>query len=253
MAGTLQSRVVVVTGAGSGIGAAAARTMAREGARVVVSDIDVAAAEDTAHHIAQAGGEAIAMRVDVTRLEQIDALLELALRHYGRLDGACNNAGIPGPGVPLSEHEEAQFDALLAVNLKAVWYGMKRQIEIMLPRGDGAIVNTASVGGLVGKPGLSVYCATKHAVLGLTKTAALEYGSRGIRVNAVCPGVVRTRMVDAVIAAQPETEQTWGTLQPIGRFGTPEEIGEAVAWLMSPRASLVHGHALVADGGLTAA
>jgi len=253
MAGTLQSRVVVVTGAGSGIGAAAARTMAREGARVVVSDIDEAAAEDTAHQIAQAGGEAIAMRVDVTRLEQIDAMHELALRHYGRLDGAFNNAGIPGPGVSLSEHEEAQFDALLAVNLKAVWYGMKRQIEIMLPRGDGAIVNTASVGGLVGKPGLSVYCATKHAVLGLTKTAALEYGSQGIRVNAVCPGVVRTPMVDAVIAAQPETEKTWGTLQPIGRFGTPEEIGEAVAWLMSPRASLVHGHALVADGGLTAA
>jgi len=253
MAGTLQSRVVVVTGAGSGIGAAAARTMAREGARVVVSDIDEAAAEDTAHHIAQAGGEAIATRVDVTRLEQIDTLLELALRHYGRLDGAFNNAGIPGPGVSLSLHEEAQFDALLAVNLKAVWYGMKRQIEIMLPSGDGAIVNTASVGGLVGKPGLSVYCATKHAVLGLTKTAALEYGSLGIRVNAVCPGVVRTPMVDAVIAAQPETEKTWSTLQPIGRFGTPEEIGEAVAWLMSPRASLVHGHALVADGGLTAA
>lgn len=253
MAGTLQSRVVVVTGAGAGIGAAAAQTMAREGARVVVSDIDAAAAEDTAHRIAQAGGEAVAMGVDVSRPEQIDALLELALQHYGRLDGAFNNAGIPGPGVPLAQHDEAHFDALLAVNLKAVWYGMKRQIEIMLPGGDGAIVNTASVGGLVGKPGLSVYCATKHAVLGLTKTAALEYGSRGIRVNAVCPGVVRTRMVDMVIAAQPETESTWGTLQPIGRFGTPEEIGEAVAWLMSPRASLVHGHALVADGGLTAA
>ena len=143
--------MVVVTGAGAG-GAAAAQTMAREGARVVVSDIDAAAAEDTAHRIAQAGGEAVAMGVDVSRPEQIDALLELALRHYGRLDGAFNNTGIPGPGVPLAQHDEAHFDALLAVNLKAVWYGMKRQIEIMLPGGGGAIVNTASVGGWSASP-----------------------------------------------------------------------------------------------------
>lgn len=253
MQGLLDQRVVIVTGAGSGIGEAAARLMAREGARVVASDIDAAAAEDTAHRIVQAGGDAVAIRADVSQLEHIDAVLDLAVRHYGRLDGAFNNAGIPGPGVALADHDEAAFDALVAINLKAVWYGMKRQIALMLPQGDGAIVNTASVGGIVGKPGLSVYCATKHAVIGLTKTAALEYGSRGIRVNAVCPGVVRTPMVDTVMAGQPGAEDIWSKLQPIGRFGTPDEIGEAVAWLMSPRASLVHGHALVADGGLTVA
>lgn len=253
MEAMLAARVVVVTGGGSGIGQAAARILAREGAHVVVSDINATAAEETAHQICAAGGQALGMRVDVGQLDQIEAQLMLAVNHYGRLDGAFNNAGIPGPGVALADHTEAQFDALTTINLKAVWYGMKRQIELMLPQGKGAIVNTASVGGIVGKPGLSVYCATKHAVLGLTKTAALEYGSRGIRVNAICPGVVRTAMVDAVMADQPGAEDIWRNLQPIGRFGTPEEIGEAVAWLMSPRASLVHGHALVADGGLTVA
>lgn len=253
MEAMLEHRVVVMTGAGSGIGRAAAQVAAREGATVVVSDVDLAAAEETAHLVAQAGGRALATRVDVSHLPDIDALHELALGEFGRLDGAFNNAGIPGEGVLLAEHSEAGFDALVAINMKAVWYGMKRQIEIMLVRGGGAIVNTASVGGLVGKPGLSVYCATKHAVIGLTKTAALEYGSRGVRVNAVCPGVVRTPMVDTVMGQTPGAEDEWSRLQPIGRFGTPEEIGEAVAWLLSPRASLVHGHALVADGALTAA
>lgn len=253
MQGLLAQRVVIVTGAGSGIGRAAAEVMAREGAIVIASDLKLASAEETAQHISASGGRAIAIGTDVSKLDQLDALHDFTIKEFGRLDGAFNNAGIPGPGAALADHDEAAFDTLVAINLKAVWYGMKRQIELMLPRGGGAIVNTASVGGIVGKPGLSVYCATKHAVIGLTKTAALEYGSRGVRVNAVCPGVIRTPMVDMVIAAQPDTASEWDKLQPIGRMGTSEEIGEAVAWLMSPRASLVHGHALVADGGLTVA
>lgn len=253
MQGLLEQRVVIVTGAGSGIGRAAAEVMAREGAIVIASDLRLASVEETAQRIVAAGGRALATCTDVSKLDQLDALHGLAIKEFGRLDGAFNNAGIPGDGLALADHTEAGFDALIAVNLKAVWYGMKRQIELMLPRGGGAIVNTASVGGIVGKPGLSVYCATKHAVIGLTKTAALEYGSRGVRVNAVCPGVVRTAMVDTVMAGQPGAEDEWSKLQPIGRMGTPEEIGEAVAWLLSPRASLVHGHALVADGGLTVA
>lgn len=253
MQGMLEQKVVIVTGAGSGIGRAAAELMAREGAIVIASDLKLDTVEETAHRIAAAGGRALAVRTDVSKLAELDALHDLAIAEFGRLDGAFNNAGIPGPGVALADHEETAFDALIAINLKAVWYGMKRQIELMLPRGGGAIVNTASVGGIVGKPGLSVYCATKHAVIGLTKTAALEYGSRGVRVNAVCPGVIRTPMVDQVIAGQPGAEEEWNKLQPIGRMGTPEELAETVAWLMSPRASLVHGHALVADGGLTVA
>ncbi|MFN4064109.1 glucose 1-dehydrogenase [Parazoarcus communis] len=253
MQGMLEQRVVIVTGAGSGIGRAAAEVMAREGAIIIASDLKLDTVEETAHRIVTAGGRAIATRTDVSRLGELDALHALTIGEFGRLDGAFNNAGIPGPGSALADHDEAAFDALIAINLKAVWYGMKRQIELMLPRGGGAIVNTASVGGIVGKPGLSVYCATKHAVIGLTKTAALEYGSRGVRVNAVCPGVIRTPMVDQVIAGQPGAEEEWNKLQPIGRMGTPEELAETVAWLMSPRASLVHGHALVADGGLTVA
>jgi NAD(P)-dependent dehydrogenase (short-subunit alcohol dehydrogenase family) len=249
----LEGKVILVTGAGSGIGRASAEVMGREGATVVVSDMKYAGAEETAHLVTRAGGRALATRTDVTVLEELDALHQLTVREFGRIDGAFNNAGIPGPGVALADHDEVAFDALISVNLKAVWYGMKRQIELMLPRGNGAIVNTASVGGLVGKPGLSVYCATKHAVLGLTKTAALEYGSRGIRVNAVCPGVIRTPMVDAVVGGDAEALAEWNKLQPIGRMGTPEELGQTVAWLLSDRASLVHGHALVADGGLTVA
>lgn len=249
----LAGRVAVVTGGGAGIGKAAAEVMAREGATVVVSDLDLMGAEEVAHGIEAKGGRAIAVRVDVSNIANLDELIDLTIGTYGRFHCAFNNAGIPGEGVSLIDHTEAGFDALIAINLKAVWYGMKRQIQHMLAYGGGSIVNTASVGGLVGKPGLSVYCATKHAVIGLTKTAALEFGSRGVNVNAICPGVIKTKMVETVIGGDPAVAAEWAKLQPIGRMGTPEEIGEAVAWLLSGRASLLHGHALVADGGLVVA
>lgn len=249
----LAGKIAIVTGGGSGIGKSAAEIMAREGATVVVSDIKLQAAEEVAHGIERTGGRALAVRTDVSKLAELDALMELSVGKYGRVDCAFNNAGIPGEGLSLCDHSEAGFDALVNVNLKAVWYGMKLQIQQMLAQGGGAIVNTASVGGIVGKTGLSVYCATKHAVIGLTKTAALEYGSRGVKVNAICPGVIRTTMLDTVMAATPGAEAEWMKLQPIGRLGHPDEIGEAVAWLLSDRASLVHGHSLVADGGLTVA
>lgn len=254
MLGMLDGKVGIVTGAGQGIGRESALVMAREGARLIVSDIKLAMVEETAHLIVQAGGTALPLKVDVARGEDLQALVELAVQHFGRLDCAFNNAGISGEGALLADFSEEGFDLLMAVNLKAVWRAMKLQIRQMLRQGGGgAIVNTSSVGGLVGKEHLSVYCATKHAVLGLTKSAALEYGAQGVRVNAVCPGVVRTPMVEAVISGTGTSLEDWSKLQPIGRFGTPSEIGEAVAWLCSDRASLVHGHALVADGGLTCA
>lgn len=253
MAAMLEGKIGIVTGAGQGIGRESALVMAREGAQLVVSDINLAMVEETAHLISQAGGTALPLKVDVARGEDLQALVELAVSHFGRLDCAFNNAGISGEGALLADFSEEGYDLLMAVNLKAVWRAMKLEIKQMLKQGGGAIVNTSSVGGLVGKEHLSVYCATKHAVLGLTKSAALEYGAQGVRVNAVCPGVVRTPMVEAVISGTGTSLDDWSKLQPIGRFGTPSEIGEAVAWLCSDRASLVHGHALVADGGLTCA
>lgn len=253
MAAMLEGKIGIVTGAGQGIGRESALVMAREGAQLVVSDINLAMVEETAHLISQTGGTALPLKVDVARGEDLQALVELAVSHFGRLDCAFNNAGISGEGALLADFSEEGYDLLMAVNLKAVWRAMKLEIKQMLKQGGGAIVNTSSVGGLVGKEHLSVYCATKHAVLGLTKSAALEYGAQGVRVNAVCPGVVRTPMVEAVISGTGTSLDDWSKLQPIGRFGTPSEIGEAVAWLCSNRASLVHGHALVADGGLTCA
>ncbi|MCX7169873.1 MAG: glucose 1-dehydrogenase [Proteobacteria bacterium] len=251
----LAGRIAIVTGGGAGLGKAACEIMAREGATVVVSDINLGTAEEVAHLIESTGGRAIAVKTDVAKLADIDALMGLTVKTYGRVDCAFNNAGIHGEGVALADYSEAGFDSMIAINLKAVWYGMKLQIRQMLSQGGGAIVNNSSVGGLGAKPGLSVYCASKHAVLGLTKAAALEYGSLGVRVNAVCPGVVRTPMLESLMKAlggTPEIEAAWRNFQPIGRFGTPDEIGEVVTWLLSDRASLIHGHALAADGGMQA-
>jgi len=253
MSRLLEGKVISVTGAGTGIGEGSALVLAREGATLILSDIDREAVEETAQRVLQAGGKAIAVRTDVSDAAQVQALVDLAVKQFGRLDGAFNNAGIVGPSVPMIDYPDADFDKVQSTDLRSVWLCMKAQIRQMLKQhGGGAILNTASVGGLVGKPAISAYIAAKHGVIGLTKTAALEYGSQGVRINAVCLGVIRTPMLDALIkGGQMGTEAQWAAIQPIGRLGTTEEIGELAAWVLSDRASLLHGQSIAMDGGFT--
>ena len=175
------------------------------------------------------------------------------VRRYGRLDAAFNNAGVEGIRVPMGEFPEDEWDRVIDVDLKGVWLGMKYEIPQMLEQGGGAIVNTSSIAGLIGMKGGSAYGAAKHGVVGLTKVAALEYATQGVRVNAVCPGAIRTGMTDRLIEREPEREEWYMSIQPIGRFGTPNEISDAVVWLCSDAASFITGHALPVDGGVTAA
>jgi NAD(P)-dependent dehydrogenase (short-subunit alcohol dehydrogenase family) len=247
----MEGRVVLITGAAGGIGRASALAFAKAGARVVVADIDLTGAEETAHRAAQLG-EAIALRVDVTRAHEVEALVERALTAFGRLDYAHNNAGVAYPSLtamtPTADQDEPLFDHILAVNLKGVWLGMKYELPRMVAQGGGAIVNTSSILGLVGGKGMAAYVASKHGVAGLTKTAALEYARYGVRVNAVCPGVVQTRMVEPMLA-DPKIERGWLQSQAIRRTAEPGEIAAAALWLCSDAASFVTGHLLNVDGG----
>lgn len=249
----LQDKVIIVTGGGAGIGEGTAHVLSKYGAKVIVSDINEAAANLVADTIRKNGGIAEAIKTDVSNAAAVQAMVQFALDRYGRLDGAFNNAGISGPSVPMVDYADEDFDRVIATNLKSVWLCMKAQIKVMLQQETGgAIVNTASVGGLVGKPAISAYIAAKHGVVGLTKTAALEYGSQGVRINSVCPGIIRTAMLDNLIkGGQMGTEADWNALQPIGRMGTPEEIGEYVAWALSDGASLLHGQSIAMDGAFT--
>jgi len=249
----LEDKVVLITGAGSGIGRATALLAGREGARVIVADVAMEQAEAVAAEIAHAGGNAVARRIDVAQCAEHQTLVEQVVATQGRLDAAFNNAGVPGPVAPLLDYDDTEFSRVLEINLKGVWYGMKAQIRQMLAQGGGALVNNSSIGGLVGKAGISGYTAAKHGVLGLTRSSALEYASQGIRINAICPGIIKTPLYDSVIQGDPVIEQHFQSLQPIGRWGRPEEVAEAVVWLLSDRASLVHGHAMAVDGGFTAA
>lgn len=251
----LQDKVIIVTGGGAGIGEGTAHILSKYGAKVIVSDINEAAANAVAGAIRENGGIAEAIRTDVSDARAVQEMVQFALHHFGRLDGAFNNAGISGPSIPMIDYADEDFDKVIATNLKSVWLCMKAQIKVMLQQETGgAIVNTASVGGLVGKPAISAYIAAKHGVVGLTKTAALEYGGKGVRINAVCPGIIRTAMLDNLIkGGQMGTEADWNALQPIGRMGTPEEIGEYVAWALSDGASLLHGQSIAMDGAFTVA
>ncbi len=263
-----ENKVALVTGAGAGIGRATAKAFASEGARTIVADVSHAGGTETVRQIREAGGEAAFVCADVSRAADCEAMVAKAVELYGRLDCAHNNAGIPGTRVRTADRSEEEWDRTMSVNLKGVWLAMKYELPAMLKNRSGAIVNTSSVAGLVGMWKLSAYSASKHAVIGLTKSAALEYCRHGIRVNAVCPGLIYTDLVrDAAAggkspaaparrlvarALEPFVKSLLSSRQPSGRAGSPEEVAAAVLWLCSDAAAYVNGQALAVDGGFTA-
>lgn len=255
MAGILDGKSALVTGGASGIGRATALAMVREGARVAIADQNEAGAVETVAMINAAGGQSIAMAVDVSDETQIDVMVTRTVAAFGRLDCAFNNAGIATwgagkPGLRTHEMTRQSFDRMLAVNLTGVFLCMKHEIAQMLKQGGGAIVNTASIAGLVGLPTSANYVAAKHGVVGLTKTAAMEYAQENIRVNCVNPGYIKTPMTDPVMAERFDTVMP---KVPMNRLGVPEEIAEAVVWMCSDRASFMTGASQIVDGGYYAA
>ncbi|MGZ8291047.1 MAG: SDR family oxidoreductase [Telluria sp.] len=245
-------KVVLVTGAAAGIGRAAALSFGRAGACVVVADTSVDGGHATAAMIVEAGGKALFVQCNVTRENEVEALVDKTVSYYGRLDCAFNNAGIEEEHQPLAEAGEAMYDRIMDVNVKGTWLCMKYELRQMLKQGGGNIVNTASIAGLAGAPMRAIYAASKHAVVGMTKTAAAEYGRQGIRINSVCPGLVDTPMLARAIKRQPEHGVKLTEASAIGRMGQAAEIAEAAMWLCSEHASFVTGHQLAVDGGLTA-
>ena len=251
MSGLLEGKVSLITGAGGGIGRATALAFSREGARVAVADVAVEAAHETVAQVNAAGGQAMSLSGEVTRDADVRAMVSAVVGAHGRLDCAFNNAGIAGwqveaAGKKTAEWSEEAFDRMIAVNLKGVWLCMRHELSQMQAQGGGAIVNTGSIAGLVGLPTSSAYVAAKHGVLGLTKTAAIEYAEANIRVNAVCPGYIETRMTEETMRRRGEAILAQ---VPFHRLGSPEEIAEMVVWLCSDRASYVSGVAYNVDGG----
>jgi len=252
MAGQVQGKIALVTGGGSGIGRATALALAREGAKVMIADYVPEGGDRTVKLIKEKGGEASFIHADVAITKQVEAMVNKTVETYGRIDLAFNNAGIEGRMADTVASTEENFDRIIAINLKGVWLCMKYEIPQMLKQGGGAIVNTASAAGLVGVEGLSAYNASKHGVVGLTKSAALEFAQKNIRVNCVCPGLINTPMVARMIDSGGMNEQDFIAGEPVGRMGKPEEIGEGVVWLLSDAASFVTGHPLSIDGAWVA-
>jgi NAD(P)-dependent dehydrogenase (short-subunit alcohol dehydrogenase family) len=249
--GEFDGKVALVTGAASGIGRARARLFAEAGAKVVVADIDLAGAEETAALVGRAGGEALAVEVDVADAASVIAMVDRTIERFGRLDIAHNNAGIMGAGADIIDMDDAVWQRGIDVMLTGVFLCMKHEIPHMIEQGKGAVVNTSSGAGLIGFPGQANYVAAKHGVIGLTRAAALEYITRGVRINAICPGTARSRMVDEWMDGSAEAEAEVAALHPIGRIAEPEEIARAALWLASDASSFVVGVALPVDGGYT--
>lgn len=244
-------KTALVTGAASGIGRGAALAFGRHGANVVLADIAQQAGEAVAAQIRAEHGRAIFIRADVADGRDVEALIATAVKEFGRLDCAFNNAGIEEEHERLADSDEALFDRMMGINVKGVWLCMKHELRQMLAQGGGAIVNTASVAGLMGAPKHAIYAASKHAVVGLTKSAAAEYGKKNIRINSVCPGVIRTPMLERALERDPKWEATLVGLHPIGRLGEVDDVVNAVLWLCSDASGFVTGHQLAVDGAMT--
>jgi NAD(P)-dependent dehydrogenase (short-subunit alcohol dehydrogenase family) len=247
----LEGKIGLVTGGTSGIGRDASVLFARAGAKVVVAGRREVEGKETVDLIQAAGGEGLFVKADVSRAADVEALVQKTVEKFGRLDVAFNNAGVEGNWIPIAEQSEEEWDRTIDINLKGVWLCLKHEIRQMLKQSGGAIVNMASVAGWIGSAGAATYCASKHGVIGLTKSAALETARDGIRINAVCPAVIETPMGERLFGA-PEMKQFALGLHPIGRFGTPMEVAEAVVWMCSDRASFMTGQSLVLDGGFLA-
>lgn len=249
--GQLQGKVGLITGAGMGIGRSTALLFAREGAKVIVADIDIKGGEETAQMINKDGGQSIFVNTDVSKAVEVEALIKKSVDIYGSLDCAFNNAGVsPREPIATAEPSEKDWDWIMNINLKGVWLCMKYEIQQMLKQGKGTIVNSSSLAGIVALQGYPLYTASKHGVSGLTKVAALDYAKKGIRINAVCPGLIKTRMTQTRNEEEERgLAQDLALKQPLGRLGMPEEVGQAVLWLCSDASSFVTGHLLSVDGG----
>ncbi len=253
MAGWFEGKVALITGGSSGIGRASALAFARESAKVIIADVNVEDGEETLRMIKEAGGEAIFIKTDVSKAVEVEAMVNKAIETYDRLDYAFNNAGIAGDWDLTADCTEENWDRIIDINLKGIWLGMKYEIPQILKQGGGSIVNTSSGWGLVGTAdGAPAYVASKHGIIGLTKAAALEYAKDGLRVNAVCPGSIRTPLLESLFREDPEFEALVISRHPMGRIGMLDEVAEAVMWLCSDAASFVTGHAMAVDGGYVA-
>lgn len=246
------NKTVFITGASTGIGRATALAFAKTGARLVLVDVNESAAAETVHLVEKEKAPVLFIKCDVSKSTEVKSAIEKAIQRFGTLDVAFNNAGIEGVQASTATCTEENWDRVIDTNLKGVWLCMKFQIEQMLKQNKGSIVNCSSIAGLIGFTNIAAYTASKHGVLGLTKTAALEYARQNIRVNAVCPGVIKTPMIDRFTNGSAEVEKQFAQSEPVGRLGEPEEIAEAVLWLASDKSSFVTGHPLVADGGWVA-